>query len=143
VARRSTIRASDADRDSVVDRLRTAAAEGRLAAHELEHRVTTALKAQTYGELDATVADLPGHQRERRPARRATGVLRAHPALLLVAIPVAMIVVAAVIAIAALWAAVTIAFFALGHHRRMMYRAPWMYRRQAHRGGGPGYLPWV
>jgi hypothetical protein len=125
----------------VVERLRVAASEGRLAAHELEHRVTAALKATTYGELDATVADLPGAQRERRPARRAAGVVRAHPALLLVAIPVAMIVVAAMIAIAALWAAVTIAFFVLGH-RRMMYRGPWMYRRQVHRGG-PGYLPWV
>jgi ABC-type transport system involved in cytochrome bd biosynthesis fused ATPase/permease subunit len=143
VARRSTIRASDADRDSVVERLRTAAAEGRLAAHELEHRVTTALKAKTYGELDATVADLPGVQRERRPARRAVGVVRAHPALLLVAIPVAMIVVAAMVAITALWAAVTLAFFVLGHNRRMMYRGPWMYRRHVHRGGGPGYLPWV
>lgn len=68
--------------------------------------------------------------------------MRAHPALLLVAIPVAMIVVAAMVAIAALWAMVTIAFFVLGH-RRMMYRGPWMYRRQVHRGGGPGYLPWV
>jgi ABC-type transport system involved in cytochrome bd biosynthesis fused ATPase/permease subunit len=143
VSRRSTIRASDADRDSVVDRLRTASAEGRLAAHELEHRVSAALKAKTYGELDATVADLPGTQRERRPARRAAGVVRAHPALLLVAIPVAMIVVAAMVAIAALWAAITLAFFVLGHNRRMMYRGPWVYRRQAHRGGGPGYLPWV
>lgn len=65
--------------------------------------------------------------------------MRAHPALLLVAIPVAMIVVAAMVAIAALWAAVTIALFALGHHRRLMYRRPRMYRRR----GGPGYLPWV
>jgi hypothetical protein len=142
VARRSSIRASDADRDSVVDRLRTAAAEGRLAAHELEHRVTTALKATTYGELDATVADLPGIQPERRPARRAVGVVRAHPALLLVAIPVAMIVVAVMVAITALWAVLMIAFFVLGHNRRMMYAGPWMHRRRVSRGG-PGYLPWV
>jgi ABC-type transport system involved in cytochrome bd biosynthesis fused ATPase/permease subunit len=119
-----------------------ATAEGRLAAHELEHRVTAALKAKTYGELDATVADLPGAQRERRPARRTVGVVRAHPALLLVAIPIAMIVVAAMVAIAALWAAVTIAFFVLGHNRRMMYGGPWMHRRRVQRGG-PGFLPWV
>jgi hypothetical protein len=147
VSRRSTIRASDADRDSVVDRLRTAAAEGRLAAHELEHRVSTALKAKTYGELDATVADLPGTQRERRPARRAAGVVRAHPALLLVAIPVAMIVVATMVAIAALWAAVTIAFFVLGHNRRMMYRGPWTWHQRQVRGSRHnavgGATPWL
>jgi hypothetical protein len=147
VARRSTIRASDADRDSVVDRLRTASAEGRLAAHELEHRVSTALKAKTYGELDATVADLPGTQRERRPARRAAGVVRAHPALLLVAIPVAMIVVAAMVAIAALWAAVTIAFFVLGHNRRMMYRGPWTWRHRqvsaSRQNAVGGSAPWL
>jgi hypothetical protein len=148
VARRSTIRASDADRDSVVDRLRTASAEGRLAAHELEHRVSTALKAKTYGELDATVADLPGTQRERRPARRAAGVVRAHPALLLVAIPIAMIVVAAMVAIAALWAAVTIAFFVVGHNRRMTYRSPWAFGWGHHhpanaRRDGAGSLPWL
>ncbi|HEV3054680.1 MAG TPA: DUF1707 domain-containing protein [Solirubrobacteraceae bacterium] len=147
MSRRSTIRASDADRDSVVDRLRTAAAEGRLAAHELEHRVTTALKAKTYGELDATVADLPGAQRERRPARRAAGVVRAHPALLLVAIPVAMIVVAAMVAIAMLWTAITIAFFVLGHNRRMMYRGPWTWhqhqvRASRHNAVG-GSTPWL
>ncbi len=58
------------------------------------------------------------------------------------AIPVAMIVVAVMVAITALWAALTIAFFVLGHNRRMMHNGPWMYRRRVSRGG-PGYLPWV
>jgi uncharacterized membrane protein len=96
VAKRGTLRASDADREQIIDRLRKASAEGRLAAHELEHRVATALKARTYSELDATVADLPSDRRagRRSPGRRAMLTVQAHPALLLVAIPVALVVVA-------------------------------------------------
>ena len=53
------MRASDADRDQVVERLRQAATEGRLAPHELDERLQTAFSAVTYGELDALVDDLP------------------------------------------------------------------------------------
>src|SRR3989440_12086064 len=70
MAARSTLKASDADRERVAERLRNAAAEGRLLAHELEQRMATALRARTYGELDAVVADLPGDR---------AGVARARP----------------------------------------------------------------
>src|SRR5947209_9372971 len=60
MARRATLRASDHDREQVTERLRQAAAEGRLLAEELEHRLTHALRARTYAELDPLVADLPG-----------------------------------------------------------------------------------
>jgi uncharacterized protein DUF1707/2TM domain-containing protein len=53
------LRAADADRERTAERLRNAAAEGRLSAGELEERVGAALEAQTYAELDALVADLP------------------------------------------------------------------------------------
>ena len=36
-----------------------ACSEGRLFAHELEERLAVALRARTYGELDAIVSDLP------------------------------------------------------------------------------------
>lgn len=126
MARRGTLRASDADRDQIIDRLRNASAEGRLAAHEFEHRVTATLKARTYAELDATVADLPGHRvGERRSARhRAMRTVQAHPALLLVAIPVALATVAALVAITVLWSALVLVVFLLGH-RRDPYRGPW------------------
>jgi uncharacterized protein DUF1707 len=52
-------RASDADREATADRLRDAAAEGRLTADELEERLTSAYQAKTLGELAATTADLP------------------------------------------------------------------------------------
>jgi hypothetical protein len=44
----------------VAERLHTATTEGRLLAHELEDRLARALRARTYGELDAIVEDLPG-----------------------------------------------------------------------------------
>jgi hypothetical protein len=53
------IRASDAERDAVVDRVRDAAAEGRLTFEELADRVEAATSARTRAELDVLVADLP------------------------------------------------------------------------------------
>jgi len=53
------MRASDADRDEVLERLRLAHAEGRLDHDELTDRAGTALAARTVGELAALTADLP------------------------------------------------------------------------------------
>ena len=70
---RQTMRASDADRERVAERLRAAAAEGRLFTEELEDRLHQALRARTYGELEALVRDLPGP-----PVRRSERRLRPH-----------------------------------------------------------------
>ena len=59
MARHSSLRASDADREAVTERLRRAAGEGRLEPDELEERLHMALRARTYGELDRVLADLP------------------------------------------------------------------------------------
>jgi hypothetical protein len=58
------MRASDADRDRVLDVLREAAAEGRLTPDELEERMGATLAARTLGELAALTADLPSGQPE-------------------------------------------------------------------------------
>ncbi|MFD7864002.1 DUF1707 domain-containing protein [Streptomyces sp. NPDC059783] len=52
------MRASDADREAVVEQLREAAAEGRIDLDELDERVGAALTAKTYGELAPLTADL-------------------------------------------------------------------------------------
>jgi hypothetical protein len=136
VVKHGSLRASDADRDQIIDRLRKAAAEGRLAAHELETRVTTALRAQTYAELDATVSDLPATRRVTSPSAVgwAASTVRAHPALLLLAVPVAAVVAATLIALTTIWALVMLTMFALGH-RGHVYRGPWSYATR--RGSGP------
>ena len=54
------MRASEADRDIVAERLHHATVEGRLLAEELDERLGLALSARTFGELEPLVADLPG-----------------------------------------------------------------------------------
>lgn len=54
------LRAGDADRELVLERLRAACAEGRLDLEEFEERVAATLAARTYGELAVVTADLPG-----------------------------------------------------------------------------------
>lgn len=56
---RSNLRASDADREHIAERLRNALTEGRLTQEEFEERLRAGFSAKTYGELDPLVADLP------------------------------------------------------------------------------------
>lgn len=58
-AERLPIRASDAEREAVVERLRVATAEGRLTLEELTDRSAAAYTATTRADLDLVVADLP------------------------------------------------------------------------------------
>ena len=87
MSRDSSLRASDADREAVTERLRTAAAEGRLEPDELEERLHTTLRARTYGELDLVLADLPGTEHrgvELMPAAQAAVTLATRVVLTLV-----------------------------------------------------------
>ena len=56
---RQTIRASDHDRQEVVDRLRSAVEDGRLKMDEYVDRMGRAYQAVTYGDLTPLHADLP------------------------------------------------------------------------------------
>ncbi|MFE7236003.1 DUF1707 SHOCT-like domain-containing protein [Streptomyces sp. NPDC002405] len=58
-AAQSELRASHADRERVVERLRDAAAEGRLDLDELDSRLGRALTAKTLADLKPLIADLP------------------------------------------------------------------------------------
>ncbi|MGH3629218.1 MAG: DUF1707 SHOCT-like domain-containing protein, partial [Sciscionella sp.] len=52
-------RASDRERDAVVQRVQDAFAEGRLDDAEFDERSRAALTARTHADLDALQADLP------------------------------------------------------------------------------------
>jgi hypothetical protein len=97
-----------------------AASEGRIGFDELEERLTAALAARTYAELEAVVADLPGPQ----PARRRTSVLPASPVAraaiaLAIAIPVMVAAVVAVTAFLSAWIIwAMVGWYVFGHHRR-------------------------
>jgi hypothetical protein len=52
-------RASDRERDAVVQRVQEAFAEGRLDDTEFDERMRAALTARTHGDLDVLLTDLP------------------------------------------------------------------------------------
>lgn len=136
VARRGALRASDADRDAIVDRLHRAATEGRIGSDELEQRVSVALKARTYAELDATVADLPGQpgtrSHSRHPAvpaaRWAARSVRANPMLLVVIVPVVALTFAMLVALTVVWAVIMVVALVLGHRGGMPWIGPGRHR---------------
>src|SRR5262249_54801100 len=58
------LRASDADREQVIEFLKTAFVQGRLTIDELDARAGQALVSRTYGELALLTVDIPS-----RPVR--------------------------------------------------------------------------
>ncbi len=140
------MRASDADREEIAERLRKATVEGRLVAEELEQRLEGAFSARTYGELDTLVADLPAE----RPVRRATPT-RSYiaPAIgLAILIPIALALIAAVmfviVSVFAAWGLwIVLGWWCFGHrsrarsHRRSAQPATqWQDGRASARSGG-------
>src|SRR5579884_444773 len=119
MARRAQLRASDADRDSVAERLREAAGEGRLRTEELEQRIERALSARTYGQLQQLVEDLPGRSLMRRSRGERLARLPRQLAVLAVAL-LGLALVAALVAgvFASWWLWVFAAWFFFGHRGR-------------------------
>jgi hypothetical protein len=71
------VRASDADRDRVIDVLRGAVGDGRLTADEFEERLEAALSSRTLGELAVLTADLvAGPGRPGAAVAQAEDVIR-------------------------------------------------------------------
>jgi hypothetical protein len=89
---REGMRAGDADRQKVADRLKAALDEGRLDLGEYDERLQKAYAARTFGDLDGLLEDLPGTvpvrdsqiqpvttapvQHEPADGRRAKGAVR-------------------------------------------------------------------
>jgi hypothetical protein len=73
----TTPRASDAERNVAIDRLRAAYVEGRLDQEEFDERSNAALTAKTIGQLERLFTDLPasyGHRLAEHPAGPAPEV---------------------------------------------------------------------
>ena len=75
----SGMRASDHDRQQVVDRLRGALDDGRLTLEEYLDRMARAYQAVTYADLAPLCADLPAAGRAQAPAPAVVPPGPAHP----------------------------------------------------------------
>ena len=76
-ADRGRLRASDADREQVIEVLKAAFVQGRVTQDELDMRSGQAFTAQTYADLAVLTADLPaGITRARPPRERARAQTR-------------------------------------------------------------------
>jgi Domain of unknown function (DUF1707) len=153
MSRRATLRASDADREQIAERLRKATAEGRLVAEELEERLEAAFTARTYGELDAVVADLPSApvRRRERPGPPAFNPIHVIALFILAPVILSLMIAAAVI-VATLFSAwgllLVVGWFMFGRgrshwgpthrYRRSLHAAS---RWPARRAAGP--RPWI
>jgi hypothetical protein len=121
MASHPSLRASDADREAVAERLRHAAVEGRLQPDELEERLHVALRARTYGDLRRLLTDLPakriGWERRRDEAMPAlsTTLAVAMGVVLTLAIVALVLIVAA--ARAAWWILRGVVWFGLRARR--------------------------
>jgi len=74
---RTHMRASHADREQVIDVLKTAFVQGRLAKDEFDLRVGQVFASRTYADLSALTADIPTGSicaRSPNPAREPAGV---------------------------------------------------------------------
>jgi hypothetical protein len=91
---RQKMRASDGDRQEVVERLRAALDDGRLKMDEYLDRMGLAYEAVTYGDLAVLHADLPEAaavaRREAAPAASAPQAVAAAPAGVLADLPAAL-----------------------------------------------------
>jgi len=73
------LRASDADRERVIDALKTAFAQGRLSKSELVRRAAQALESRTYAELAVATAGIAAGRAVTAPPRQPAAPARARP----------------------------------------------------------------
>jgi hypothetical protein len=67
------VRASDRERDAVLQRVQQAFAEGRLDDTEFDERMRAALAARTHADLDVLLTDLPADLPASPPGTRVQG----------------------------------------------------------------------
>jgi Domain of unknown function (DUF1707) len=110
--RNRSVRASDADRESVAAKLRDHAVAGRLSVEELDERSGQAYSARTLGQLDILLVDLPRAGRHGLASARAVLLLLAQGVLWVL---VGVIVVTIAILWALAWAGARLAAAAAAH----------------------------
>ena len=98
---KSSIRASDEDRERAAQVLHGNAVAGRLTTDELDERIGQAFRARTLSELDGLLSDLPG-QRRRAPAPARTVLTLLAEGVLWTVVGIVIVTIAILLALA--WA---------------------------------------
>ncbi len=75
VASRGHLRASHAEREHVIDTLKAAFVQGRLAKDDFDARIGQTFASRTYAELAAITADIPAGLAAARPLRKPVRAL--------------------------------------------------------------------
>lgn len=102
-ADRGHLRASDADREQVIDALKTAFVQGRLSKDDMARRTGQVLQSRTYAQLAGATAGIP--------AERAAVPVRRQPAAPVRARRVRWRVIAWVVAVLVVLPGLAVAFF--------------------------------
>jgi hypothetical protein len=108
----SHLRASDADRERVIDALKAAFVQGRLTKGELARRAGQALESRTYADLAGATAGIPATPAATVPPRRPAPPVPASPASPVPARSVNWKVIAWVVGVIIVMPALGVAFFA-------------------------------
>jgi Domain of unknown function (DUF1707) len=133
--RNPDLRAGDADREQIAERLRKSHAEGRLDLAEFQQRLERCYEAKTVGELDELVIDLPQQDdRDERPSLRWFAPRRLRLASL-APIVIALIVISAAIGHHFFWLWIPLLF--------LFSRMSWWHRRQPSASTRRGPDGWI
>jgi hypothetical protein len=130
------LRAADADRERVAERLRESHAEGRLDLDELQERLERCYEAKALGELRELVSDLPPQDPEEAQ-RRSSGWFRLWRWRMAPLVPIlfGVIVISAVVGHHVFWLWIPLLF--------LVWRLSWWPRRRRWAGPRRGSHGWI
>jgi hypothetical protein len=130
------LRAADADRERVAERLRQSHAEGRLDIDEFQERLERCYESKTLGELRELVRDLPRQDldEDRRHSLGRTGLWR-WPMAPLVPILFGLIAISALAGHHVFWLWIPLLF--------LFWRLSWWPRRRRWAGPRRGPREWI
>ena len=139
--RGARLRASHADRERVVDALKAAFVQGRLAKDEFDSRVAQTLAARTYSDLTSLTADIPARHAnlpaepvQARPAVQPAGKPMSNAAKAGLSVTVALV---ALVLLTAVFGPAAFALCAVFYFMALFVAGGQiLYNRQQRRSGG-------
>jgi Flp pilus assembly protein TadB len=131
------LRAADADRERIAERLRKSHAEGRLDMDEFQQRLERCLEARTFGELSELVRDLP--RQDDQDERRSIAWSRTWRWRLVLLAPILLAVILVSAATGhqdhVFWLWIPVVF--------LLWRMSWWRRRRSWAGTRRGSNDWI